>query len=224
MAQSFAGAITVGIVEDDAAFRDDFAKAIAAAPGLALGPLAGSVAEAMDMLRGTAPDVLLVDLGLPDGSGIDVIRAAQSQWPHCAAMVTTAFGDEAHVLGSIEAGASGYLLKDSSPDGIVREIRTLHAGGSPINPLVARRVLLRLRGAGTPDKAKPSEDPPQLSVRESQVLELVSKGFSYDEIAVRLKVSSHTVQTFIRRIYVKLEVHSKIQAVNVARRQGLLPP
>jgi DNA-binding NarL/FixJ family response regulator len=224
VAQSFAGAITVGIVEDDAAFRDDFAKAIAAAPGLALGPLASSVAEAMDMLRGTAPDVLLVDLGLPDGSGIDVIRAAQSRWPHCATMVTTAFGDEAHVLGSIEAGASGYLLKDSSPDGIVREIRTLHAGGSPINPLVARRVLLRLRGAATPDKAKPSEDPPQLSVRESQVLELVSKGFSYDEIAVRLKVSSHTVQTFIRRIYVKLEVNSKIQAVNVARRQGLLPP
>jgi DNA-binding NarL/FixJ family response regulator len=91
--------------------------------------------------------VLLVDLGLPDGSGIDVIRAAHTQWPTCAVMVCTAFGDEAHVLQSIEAGASGYLLKDSEPENMLHEIRSLHGGGSPISPLIARQILMRFRAA-----------------------------------------------------------------------------
>jgi DNA-binding NarL/FixJ family response regulator len=213
-------AIRVAVVEDDPAFRTAFAYAVQAAPDMALAWVAATRGEALALLEGPAADVLLVDLGLPDGSGIDVIRTAQAAWPSCAVMVTTAFGDEAHVIASIEAGASGYLLKDGPPQYVVQEIRTLRQGGSPISPLIARRVLQRLRVAPPPSAVPAGEA--LLSQREAQVLELAAKGFQFDEIAQRLQVSRHTVQTFVRRIYAKLEVNSKMEAVNEARRMGLL--
>ena len=124
--------------------------------------------EALALLEGPAADVLLVDLGLPDGSGIDVIRTAQAAWPSCAVMVTTAFGDEAHVIASIEAGASGYLLKDGPPQYVVQEIRTLRQGGSPISPLIARRVLQRLRVALPTTLAEHHEDDQQDRQQEDE--------------------------------------------------------
>jgi DNA-binding NarL/FixJ family response regulator len=218
-APASASTLRVALVEDDPAFRAAFSDAIQAAPDMHLCAVASSLVEGMAMLRGAAAHVLLCDLGLPDGNGIEVIVAAQSLWPDCAVVVTTAFGDEAHVLASIEAGASGYLLKDAAPQDVVHEIRVLQQGGSPISPLIARRVLQRLRGA-TPAAAIAGEA--TLSQRETQVLELVAKGFQFDEIAQRLEVSRHTIQTFVRRIYAKLEVHSKTEAVHEARRMGLL--
>ena len=219
--------IRVVVVEDDPQFRTAFVAAIQAAPDLALTGVATLRAEALQLLQGPAAEVLLVDLGLPDGSGIDVIRAAQQAWPGCEVVVTTAFADEAHVMQAIEAGACGYLLKDSGPENIVDEIRSLHRGGSPISPLIARRVLQRLRSPAPPPSpaAVPQGQsaPGGLSARETQVLELVAKGFAYDEIATRMAVSRHTVLTFVRRIYAKLEVSSKVEAVNEARLKGLLP-
>ena len=217
--------------------------------------VAGSRAEGLALLRGTRADVLLVDLGLPDGSGIDVIKAMHLHAPGCSAIVSTVFGDEQHVVQAIEAGASGYLLKDSSPEAVIEELRCIHRGGSPISPIIARSVLRllqrrdmsgesvtastfaalevespgavqALRTPEVPDKANgmlaPVEANIRLSPRETEVLELVAKGFSYDEIAARMDVSRHTVLTFVRRIYAKLEVNSKIEAVNEARRKGLL--
>lgn len=212
-------AIRVALVEDDAGFRAAFIAALADTPDLRLHAAAANVAQALEMLQREPADVLVVDLGLPDGSGIDVIRRAHEAWPACAVMVSTAFADEAHVLGAIEAGASGYLLKDSSSLGIAAEIRMLHAGGSPVSPLIARQLLLRLRWSAAPSPAPTAA----LSPRETQVLELVAKGFTYDEIAARMDLSRHTVLTFVRRIYAKFEVNSKVEAVNEGRRQGLLP-
>lgn len=215
-------AIRVAVVEDDPAFRSAFVAAIDASPDVRVTGVAATLAQGLALLAGPAPEVLLVDLGLPDGSGIEVIRAAQVAWPGCEAVVTTAFGDEAHVLAAIEAGASGYLLKDSTPEKVVEEIRLLHAGGSPISPLIARRVLQRLRrpaqGAAGPAPAEAAV----LSARETEVLEWAAKGYTYEETAQRLSISLHTVQTFVRRIYAKLEVNSKMEAVNEARRKGLL--
>ncbi len=215
--------IRVALVEDDVHFQHALMEAIQDAPGMELTVVACTRAQGLLALEQVQADVLLVDLGLPDGSGIDVIRAAHSRWPDCSIMVSTAFGDEMHVMQSIEAGASGYLLKDSSPEKMVFEIRSLHGGGSPISPLIARQVLMRFRrddtAVSTPAFDKPR---PTLSAREQEVLEFITKGFTSAEIADLMGVSRHTILTFVRRIYAKLEVSSKTEAIYEARSQGLL--
>lgn len=221
--------LKVVLVEDDAAFQEAFRTALAGAPDLAMVGLAATVAEARALLAGPPVDVLVVDLGLPDGSGVDVIGEAHARWPGCAIMVATTFADERHVIASIEAGASGYLLKDSPLPTIAEDIRVLHGGGSPISPRIARQVLMRFR----PDERPPTDGEadaetaaksaiPSLSEREKETLQLITRGFSFEEIAELMGVSRNTVLTFVRRIYAKLEVRSKTEAVFEARAYGLL--
>lgn len=223
--------IRVALIDDDAHFSAAFAQALASAPDMRAAGAAATLRDGLALLQRASPaDILVVDLGLPDGSGIDAIRAARAAWPHCEIMVATVFGDEAHVMRSIEAGATGYLLKDSSAADIVRELRSLHLGGSPMSPLIARHVLTRLRAPASdtvtppppPPASPPGTTPAALSPREYQVLNDITRGFSHDEIAQRLAVSRHTLLTYVRRIYVKLDVHSKVEAINVARTRGLL--
>jgi DNA-binding NarL/FixJ family response regulator len=162
------------------------------------------------------PEVLLVDIGLPSGSGLELIRHAARQSPLCNAMVVTVFAEEQLVVDCIEAGATGYLLKGSSPQDIVTQIRLLVAGGSPISPTIARRLLSRFAGQRSVAGHSPS-----LSTQELSVLSMSAKGYSYDEIANLLQLSRHTVETYVKRIYRKLQVHSKTAAVYEARKLGL---
>jgi len=227
----------VVVVEDDLFFVRAFSAAIEGAADLRLQGVAHTCRQARVLLEQPAADVLLVDLGLPDGPGLDIIRAAQVRWPKCHVMVSTVFGDEGHVIQSLEAGAAGYLLKDSSPERVSEEIRSVLAGGSPISPLIARRLLTRFRHALAAESApapllqqlRPITstaavmvDQVRLSPRERQVLEYISKGFSYEEIAALMAVSRNTVLSFVRRIYAKLKVRSQLEAVHEARSQGLL--
>jgi len=220
--------ITVMLVEDDTAFQAAFAHALEGAADIQLQAVAAAVRPALDLIAVTppasAPDVLVVDLGMPDGSGLEVIAAAHRRWPDCAVMVSTTFADQDHVIRSIESGASGYLLKDSAFDQIAGEIRSLHAGGSPISPRIARQLLMRMRiepeAAPAPEVVPPP--PHALSERENQTLELIAKGFTYAEIAELMNVSRNTVMTFVRRIYGKLEVRSKAEAIFEARSHGLI--
>ena len=221
--------IHVAVVEDDLGFRDALARALGSAPDTHLAATAGTRAQGLAMLRQAHVDVLLVDLGLPDGSGIDVIRAAVLAWPSCSIMVSTNFGDETHVMQSIEAGAAGYLLKDSSPTKIVDEIRSLASGGSPISPIIARRILARFRliAPNPPEHTNAADGaledaPTSLSAREKEVLDLITRGFTANEIAKLMQLSHFTVRTFVRRIYSKLKVTSKAEAIYEARNQGLL--
>jgi DNA-binding NarL/FixJ family response regulator len=218
--------IRVVLVEDDVNFQQALQETIQNAPDMQLLSVASTRAKGLQVIELEEMDVLLVDLGLPDGSGIDVIRAAHARWPRCGIMVSTAFGDEQHVMQSLEAGAAGYLLKDSAPQSMLTEIRSLHAGGSPISPLIARQILMRFRTQGKPvaSTAQTLTDKPRaaLSAREQQVLEFITKGFTSEEIAGLMSVTRHTVQTFVRRIYAKLEVSSKTEAIFEARHQGLL--
>lgn len=222
--------IRIALVEDDVAFQEALRDSVAAEADMQLVDIASTRAQGLRMLEHPAADVLLVDLGLPDGSGIDVIVAAQQRWPTCAVMVSTAFGDEMHVMCSLEAGALGYLLKDSSAASIAAEIRSLHRGGSPISPLIARQILVRFRAVDRPCAPTPapcaqtlsSTPRASLSAREQEVLEYITKGFTAEEIAGLMAVSRHTVLTFVRRVYKKLEVHSKTEAIFEARNQGLL--
>jgi DNA-binding NarL/FixJ family response regulator len=143
-------------------------------------------------------------------------------------MVVTVFGDERHVIASIEAGATGYLLKDAAASEIVEQIRVLRAGGSPISAVIARQLLLRFaswagaRNGAIRHHTEVCENDCTLSPREREVLVLCAKGYTYDEIAPMLVVSRHTVTSFVKRIYKKLQVHSKTEAVYEARRLGLL--
>ncbi|MEO5794995.1 MAG: response regulator transcription factor [Rhodoferax sp.] len=229
---ALAPTIQVALVEDDVFFARALADAIQAAPGMQLLGTAGNCLQARQMLTQLPADVLLVDLGLPDGPGLDIIRAAQRQWPRCLVMVSTVFGDEGHVIQSLEAGASGYLLKDSTPALTVEEIRNVYAGGSPISPLIARQLLTRFRHAMAIESAPmplspsvvPQEEQVRLSPRERQVLDYITKGFSYEEIGVLMGVSRNTVLSFVRRIYAKLKVRSQLEAIYEARVQGLLAP
>lgn len=214
--------IRVVLVEDDIAFQQALRDTLAVTPDIQLVSIASNCAQGLLALDQPPVDVLLVDLGLPDGSGIDVIRAAHAKWPACNIMVSTAFGDELHVMQSLEAGATGYLLKDSSAASIASEIRSLYQGGSPISPLIARQVLMRFREQDTPRPPAPDKPRALLSAREQQVLEYITKGFTAEEIAGLMSISRHTVLTFVRRVYKKLEVSSKTEAIYEARSQGLL--
>jgi len=212
--------IDVAIVEDDAAPRERYAVLLASATDIRLLWTARTAAEAVRLLDLEAPQVLLVDLGLPDGSGLQVIARAKARHPECEVMVVSVFGDEEHVVGAIAAGASGYLLKDALADSFLNTIRELHAGGSPISPSIARIVLNRARPAGPRASGEAPEC--ELADREREILVLVAKGFNFQEIGRLLEVSSNTVKTHIYRIYRKLSVHSRGEAVFEAKRLGLL--
>lgn len=218
--------IRVALVDDDVDFQMAVAEALAASSDIVLQSVAGTMAEGLMMLNTPQIDVLIVDLGLPDGSGIDLIKVAYEKWPECNLMVSTTFGDELHVLQSLEAGATGYILKDSEPINLINEIKSIHSGGSPISPLIARKILMHFRSASIQPAAQNLKfadiNPVMLSKREQEVLEYITKGFSSNEIASLLDVSPHTILTFVRRIYAKLKVTSKTEAIYEARNQGLL--
>jgi DNA-binding NarL/FixJ family response regulator len=218
-------AISVLIVEDDEHFRNSFMASVMAAPDLRLAGVAADLAQGLALLKAHRPDVLLTDLGLPGGSGIELIRHVHEHLPDTDAMVISVFGDEPHVMASLEAGATGYLLKDTPAADLADQIRALRAGGSPISPVIARQLLLRL--APAPEAAGPvAVSPPnvaaeaRLSPQECQVLTLSAKGFSFEEIAQMLQVSRHTVMTYVKRSYRKLQVHSKTEAIYEARKLG----
>jgi len=221
--------------------RDFFAASVSRCPELQLAASVGTVGEALAWLDNDANmvDVLLTDLGLPDGSGLEVIRHATRLHPRCEPLVISLFGDEDNVLASIEAGALGYIHKDSAPDDIAQTILEMKAGASPISPMIARKVLAKYAArprplsAVPPPMAAPTAAEPEdgrktageqalLSPREHEVLMLISRGFSYAEIARLQSVSVHTVQTHIKNLYSKLSVHSKNEAVFEASRLGLL--
>lgn len=182
---------------------------------------------AHDWLRENDCDVLLTDIGLPDGSGIDLVRECTSRHPAADIMIISMFADDQNVLASIEAGATGYILKDEGLPNFVEAVMTLRAGGSPMSPLIARRLLLRVKDAA---QSAPVAQPvrvaraqmPELTDREVEILRLISRGFSYKETAEMLSLSVSTIQTHIKNMYRKLAVHSRSEAVFEAQALGLL--
>ncbi|MFN3861329.1 MAG: response regulator [Roseateles sp.] len=217
---------SVLIVEDQARFREAFTHALGSVPDIELLGIAPDLPQGRRMFDQLQPDVLLVDLDLPGGSGIELIRHATQTRPQCEVMVISVFGDEQHVVSSIEAGATGYLLKDCLALDLPGQLRSLRAGGSPISPVIARRLLVRLAPgaqATVPSAlAMVDEEVVALSEQESRVLHLAAKGFTFDEIAQFMQVSPHTVMTYVKRVYRKLHVRSKVEAIYEARRLGWL--
>lgn len=207
------------IVEDDPFFRDYLARAITQAPELRLAGTATDVTSGLSALDTLRPDVLLVDIGLPGGEGTTLIHHARRHLPQCEVMVITVFANEDVVFRCIEAGATGYLLKDSGELDIAAQIALLLGGGSPITPSIARRLLKRLAPTEPLVESNPGIS---LSNQEQAVLRLCGKGYRFEEIGQLLNLSRHTVETYIKRVYRKLQVHSKTEAVYEARKLGLV--
>lgn len=210
--------IRVAIIEDDPATVERLMAALAEADDIEVVAVARSVLSGRQLIEAGGFDCLLCDLGLPDGSGITLIQEVSRRYPYSDTIVITIFADQAKVLDSIKAGARGYLLKDERLELCVEGIREIRRGGSPISPIIARQLLQQLEPAQ--ETGRPLAEP--LSPREAEVLNLLARGFSYAEIAGLLTLSAQTVGTYVKRIYRKLEVNSRSEAVFEASSRGIM--
>lgn len=213
--------LRIGMVEDKPLLRVGVRRTLEEEPGWKVTFEADSVATAR-MKPSDPPDVLLLDLGLPDGSGLDLVQEYAALG--CKVIIFSVIGDEVHVVAAIERGASGYLLKDTSPDDMRAAIRDVAQGGAPLTPSVAAHLLKRLRRqeTGQPGSEIPGSGLSALTPREKDVLMALARGYSYDETAQLLQISKHTVGHHVKQIYGKLAVNSRSQAVFEAVQAGWL--
>ena len=241
---------SVLVVEDDTSTREYFAEALRGDGGSYDVATAASLAEGIAALHRDPPDVILVDLGLPDGSGLDLIRSARRLSSDILALVITVFGDETSVIGALEAGAQGYLLKSEAPADLRESVRQVLSGGAPISPGIASHLLRRFQpgdeaegeegeeradgeegheGEQGRERAEEqssahgeAEKRPRLTRRERQVLGLMVQGLPYQEAAESLGLTRNTVVGHVKKIYRKLEVSSRGEAVFEALSQGIV--
>jgi DNA-binding NarL/FixJ family response regulator len=209
------------LLEDDAPVRERLARIIGDWPGGRLIAACETLAEAMQTIGGEAIDLLITDLRLPDGHGAQAIRLLRSMQPNAEAMVISVLTDDRNVIEAIEAGASGYLLKDSDPINVIDAITELLAGRSPISSTIARTLVRRLGGGREPVPA-PQDSERALTAREMDILWGIAKGFTYGELAERLEISKQTVPVHIKNIYRKLQANNRSEAVYEASRRGLI--
>jgi len=209
------------IVEDDVATQQRLARLLsAAADGDTHIAVASGVAEAKAHIAGQTPAIALIDIGLPDGSGIELIGWLRHHHPDVTTVVISAWGDEDTVLAALQAGAVGYLLKEREDVELELALQSIRRGGAPIDPFVARRILTLLPAAPLP--AATSRDGHALSEREAEILGLVARGYSNREIAELTTLSRFTIEGYTKAIYRKLAVGSRTAAVFEAKSRGLL--
>lgn len=210
--------IRVAIVEDDPEIRNGLTWLFRSSPAFDCVAVCGSGEQALEQLPRLAPNVILLDIHLPGLSGIDCLPSLKTQCPDAQITMLTVFEDEDLIYRSLTAGATGYLLKKTPPPAILEAVKDLHAGGSPMSSQIARKLVQALVGkTGVAERPSPEPTPP-LCTRERQILDLLAQGYRYKEIADQLGISIHTVRTFIRRMYEKLQVHSRTEALNKVRR------
>jgi len=202
--------ITVAVVEDDDDLREILTSWIQEAEGFTFLGAFPDAESAKTGIARSAPDVALIDINLPGQSGIVCVRDLKERLPGTQFVMLTVYDDSNHIFDALSAGATGYLLKRTPREALISALREVHGGGSPMSSNIARKVVQKLH------HPKPQINPAdQLSKRENEVLMLLAQGYLYKEIADRLGISFQTVNTHLRRIYEKLHVHSRAQAVAV---------
>lgn len=209
--------VKVAVVEDRADVRANLEALIGDTAGFALAGVYASMEEAIAGFEIRLPDVAIIDLGLPGMSGTEGIRLLRERYPKLPLMVLTVFDDDHRIFEAICAGAHGYLLKSTPPGKLLEGLRELMAGGAPMSPGIARRVLELFRQFRPPEQSAHS-----MTAHEMRVLKLMAEGFSVRAAARQLEVSPNTVSFHLRSIYGKLAVHSRAEAVAKALRQGFL--
>ncbi len=204
------------VVDDLAGSRDWLARALALAfPGVVVQP-ASTLAEAFALID-PPPPLALIDLGLPDGSGVRLIEALRAQPGHTLCIVATVFDDDAHLFPALRAGADGYVLKDQTPEALADILSGIAAGQPPLSPSIARRLLRHFQPEPVPTTSQEA-----LTARETDVLRLIAKGLTVGEAATMLDLSRHTVAGYLKAIYRKLSVNSRAEAALEATRRGLV--
>lgn len=200
--------IRLSIVEDDEPTRRILADVIRNTPDLELLSHYGDTAQALESLPKDKPDVVLMDINLIGSTGVECVRHLKPLLPATQFLMLTVYEDSDHIFAALAAGATGYLLKDTTREELLAAIHQITTGGSPMSSSIARRVVMSF--TKVPSLAPGLE---VLSPREQSVLSLLTKGYLYKEIAEQLGISGPTVNTYIRRIYEKLQVHSRSQAI-----------
>jgi DNA-binding NarL/FixJ family response regulator len=201
-------AIAVSIVEDDAQARKILAGWINRASGFRLAGEWGDAESALPLIPQKKPDVVLMDINLPGMSGVEAVRKLKTSLPQTQFVMLTVYEDADHIYNALAAGATGYLLKQTPRDELLSAVSEVHQGGSPMTSNIARKVVQSFR-----QNASPAAEGDGLSPREQEVLDLLARGYLYKEIAERLNISIPTVNTYVRRMYEKLHVRSRAQAV-----------
>jgi DNA-binding NarL/FixJ family response regulator len=199
----------IAIIEDDARLRSSLKEMLDSTPGFGVIGSYGDAEAAIDNLQALRPDVVLMDINLPGASGIDCVRQLSPAMPETRFIMLTVYEDDERIFNSLQAGADGYLLKRTAPAKLQEAVVQVVAGGSPITPQIARRMVQYFH------KDKGRRDDPEISSlapRELEVLQDLAVGRSYKEIADHLGVSMDTIRTYIRRLYEKLRVHSRNEA------------
>jgi DNA-binding NarL/FixJ family response regulator len=209
--------IRVAVIEDQREIREGLCELIDGAPGFHATGVFPSMEDALAGIGLQVPDIALVDIGLPGMSGIEGIPLLIARHPALSAVVLTVYDDDERIFQAICAGACGYLLKKIPPERLLASIREVVGGGAAMSPEVARRVMAVFRAIRPPEHADY-----QLTPHETRLLKLLVEGHNYKTAANELKVSIHTISFHLRRIYEKLQVHSKSEAVAKALRDGIL--
>ena len=207
----------MALVEDQALTREGLSLLIAGSPGFEISGQYGSMEEALPGIRQTKPDVLLSDIGLPGMTGIEGVRQIHKEMPELPILMLTVHGDSDSVFDAVCAGACGYLLKETPPAKLLEAIRELHAGGAPMSPEITRKVVLMFQKV-----APPKREEQQLPARQVEILRMLAEGHSYKTCADALAVSVDTVRFHVRKIYERLHVHSRSEAVWKALHEGIL--
>ena len=182
--------------------------------------------DAMEIIQRQPFDLALVDLGLPDGSGLDVVGALRRLQPLALPVVVTIYDDDEHLFPALQAGAFGYLLKEQPRETLVSQLIRMTQGEPPLSPPIARRVLAHFAGAGNRKVTlvRQLEEEARLTDRETEVLQRVAKGYTLPEIAQQFGLSRHTIADHIKQVYRKLNVSSRAEAALEAARRGLVNP
>ncbi|MEW6157314.1 MAG: response regulator transcription factor [Verrucomicrobiota bacterium] len=201
--------IAVSIVEDDARVRETLGQLVARAPGFTCVSLHADGESALKDLPLKKPQVVLMDINLPGMSGVECVRRLKAINPGIQVVMLTVYENTDLIFNALSAGASGYLLKQTPPEELLKAVEDVHKGGSPMTSHIARKVVQSFQ-KGSPSSQSETHS---LSPREQEVLDLLSKGYLYKEIADQLSISFETVHTYIRRIYEKLHVRSRTAAV-----------
>lgn len=204
---------TVALVEDDHLLRKQLITILGEAPDVEVLIAVSSGEEALEKIPSYSPDVILLDINLPKKSGIDCIRDLRASCRSTEIIMLTAYEEEDKIFNALREGASGYLLKTSTPAELFHAIADVYAGGAPFSSHIARKVTQYFR-----QDRQISEENASLSPREREVLQLLASGYIYKEVADQLDITSETVRTYVKRICAKLHVNSKVEAILKFRR------